>query len=277
MKKLILALFVCLIPHALYAQTASPTPAAPVQAGAASPSQKAEFEEAEKLNASVLQLYTAGNYKEALPLAERVLALREKAGGDEDPFVGSALNNLAVLYLSLKHSGKALPILERILARREKLKTVTSPMTMNLLISYVCLTSAKGVNMRAKGVSPRGKEVKLTDRINAILLQDAVLAAGLPLPENLSELSENIIMRKPQPEYTAEAKWARLQGSVAVMAEADETGKVLSATPVECWVGQKPLADAAADAMREGRFKQISIKGKPIKLKAIAVYNFVLR
>jgi len=233
--------------------------------------------EAGKLSESVTKLYAAGNYKEALPLAERALALLEKARAEEDPLVGSALNNLAVLYLTLKHSGKALPILERILARREKLKTPTSLMTMKLIMSYICLTIAKGISLRGKEVKLRGKEVKLTDRINAVLLQDAVLAAGLPIPDNLSELSTDIIISKPQPEYSAEAKWARLQGSVVVLAEADETGQVLSAEPVECWLGQKPLADAAAAALRKARFKQVSINGKPIKVKAIAMYNFVLR
>src|SRR4028119_444269 len=113
MKKLILTLFVCLIPHASYAQTVSPTPPAPVQNGATS-----QVEEAAKLSASVTQLYAARNYKEALPLAERVLALLEKGSTEEDPLVGNALNNLAVLYLELKDSKKAQPILERILTRR---------------------------------------------------------------------------------------------------------------------------------------------------------------
>lgn len=267
MKKLLLTLFVCLVPHAFYAQTASPPAAAPVQDGA---TPQAELEEAKKLNASVKQLYAAGNYKEASPQAERVLALLEKVHGEENPLVGDALNNLAVLYLELKDFKKALPILERVLARREKLKTATSPTTASLLISYVCLSSAKGVSMRGKGV-------RLTDRINAILLQDAVLAAGLPLPENLTELSKDIITKKPQPRYPGEAKSARLQGTVVMLAEADETGKVVNVEAVPCWGGQKPLADASAEALRAGQFKRISIDGKSLKLKALATYSFVLQ
>lgn len=267
MKKLILALFVCLLPHALYAQTVNPTSSAPVHDRATA---QAELEEAEKLSASVTQLYAAGNYKEALPLAERVLTLLEKVRGEEDPLVGSALNNLAVLYLELRDSKKAQPILERVLLRREKLKTATSPATGSLLLSYVCLTSAKGVSMREKGL-------KLTKRINAILLQDAVLEAGLALPENLAELSSGIITKRPQPHYPPEAKSARLQGTVVMLAEADETGKVINVQPVPCWGGQKPLADASVEAMRGGQFKQITIGGKPLKLRAIATYSFVLQ
>jgi TonB family protein len=270
MKKLILALFVCLMPHALSAHSVSRTSStAPVQDKTAAQS-VAELEEAGKLSASVTQLYAAGKYKEALPPAERALMLLEKVRGEEDPLVGSALNNLAVLYLELKDSKKAQPILERILARREKLKTATSPTTASLLISYVCLTSAKGISLRGKGLN-------LSERINAILLQDAVLEAGLPVPENLAELSSGIVTKRPQPRYPAEAKSARLQGTVVMLAEADETGKVVNVEPVPCWSGQKPLADASVEAMRGARFKQITIGGKPIKSRAIVTYSFVLQ
>lgn len=204
MKKLILALSICLIPYAISAQTATPTPA-PVQNRPA----QAELEEAEKLSASVAEFYAAGNYKEALPLAERVLALLEKVRGEEDPLVGNALNNLAVLYTALNKFDKAEIVFERILVRREKSRSATSPATMNMLIRYHCMASTRGTRNRTPGV-------KLTDRVNSILLQDALLAAGLPIPENLSELSNRIIFSKPQPRYPSEAKSARLQGTVLV-------------------------------------------------------------
>lgn len=268
MKKLILALFACLIPHALSAQTISPAQAAPASERTA-PATQPELAEAEKLSASVTQLYAAGNYKEALPLAERVLALCEKVRGEEDPLVGRTLNNLAVLHIALKDFGKAQTTLERILARREKLKTATSPATLSLLFTYACLSGAKPFSLRGKGAN-------LTERINSILLQDAVLAAGLPLPENLSELSRDIVSRKPQPRYPGEAKSARLQGTVLMLAEANETGKVSNVEALSCWDGQKPLADASVEAMRGGRFKPVSINGQAIKLKALVAYNFVL-
>ena len=39
------------------------------------------LEEAKRLNEQVLQLYEQGRYKEAIPLAERALAIRENALG----------------------------------------------------------------------------------------------------------------------------------------------------------------------------------------------------
>lgn len=267
MKKLILTLFVCLVPHPSYAQTASPTAAALVQDG---PTSQAELEEAKKLNASVKQLYAAGNYKEALPQAERVLALLEKVRGEEDALVGDALHNVATLSLALKKFEKFEPVFERILARREKSRSATSPATMKMIINFSCLILSRG----RSNSTPAGK---LAIRINPILLQDAVLAAGLPLPEDLPELDSRVIYDKsPRPYYPAEAKAAGLQGTILMWAETDETGKIVQAEAVPCWQGQKPLAEAAVEAIRAGRLKPVVVNGKAIKLKVLTTYNFVL-
>jgi TonB family protein len=273
MKQLILALFACLLAHALDARAVAQTPAAavPVQEKPASPPPAAaEVQEAEKLGASVKQLYAAGEYRAALPQAQRLLALLEKLRGEEDPLVGNALNNVAVLHIALNEFGRAAPILERILVRREKSKAASSPTTTHLLISYGCL-------IRARGVGQRGQVMKLDERVNSIFLQDAVLAAGLALPANLSELGGGNVVSKPQPRYPREALSARIQGSVLVLAEADETGKVVSVEPVPCWGGQKSLAAAAAEAMRAARFKPLLVNGRGVRFKAIAAYNFVIQ
>lgn len=228
------------------------------------------MEEAEKLNASVSQLYAAGNYKEALPLARRVLALCEAVRGDEDPLVGSALNNLALIHIELKDFGKVEPILERILARSEKLKIATSPTTGSLLISYGCL-------MRAKGVAKHKQVHETVKRINSIVMRDAVLAVGLPLPDDLSELNARLVSPKPRPHYPAAALSGRLQGIVLVWIETDETGKITRAEPLPCWGTQKLLADAATEAARAARFEPVLIDGKPIRLKGITTYSFVIQ
>ncbi|MBR8841249.1 MAG: hypothetical protein DSM106950_46785, partial [Stigonema ocellatum SAG 48.90 = DSM 106950] len=43
--------------------------------------QKAALEEAERLNQQIVQLYKEGKYSTAIPLAERLLAIREKILG----------------------------------------------------------------------------------------------------------------------------------------------------------------------------------------------------
>ncbi|NES00462.1 MAG: tetratricopeptide repeat protein, partial [Symploca sp. SIO1B1] len=54
--------------------------------------------EAEKLNQQAFQLYQVGKYSEAIPLAEKALAIRQRILGEEHPDVATSLNNLAELY-----------------------------------------------------------------------------------------------------------------------------------------------------------------------------------
>ncbi|MCA1567073.1 MAG: TonB family protein [Acidobacteria bacterium] len=271
MKQLILAAFVCLLPHAAHAQAASPTPAAAVvsavQDKPTSP-QPAELQEADKLSASVVQLYAAGKYKEALPAAQRALALREKVLKDEDPLVGTALNNLLALYLALGDAGKAEPLCERILARREQGRAPTSKATMNALNAYGCILTAKG-RLRV------GNGLTLSERINKILLQDAIVAAGLTPPASLEGVGKRI--SSPPPRYPEEAKSFRLQGRVFVVLEIDGAGQVTSAEPLLCGNALKTLAEAASEAARRSSFAPVEIAGKPVSRKAFAVYSFVLQ
>ncbi|MGB6301921.1 MAG: tetratricopeptide repeat protein, partial [Rivularia sp. (in: cyanobacteria)] len=72
--------------------------------------QSAELQEAERLNQQVEQLYRQRKYREAIPLAERALAIREKVLGEEHPDVAQSLNNLALLYYSQGNYSKAEPL-----------------------------------------------------------------------------------------------------------------------------------------------------------------------
>jgi TonB family protein len=274
MNKLILATaLACLFPSALRAQAATtpaPTPngSVNVQDKSTAPQPQAELQEADKLSASLIELYAAGDYKKALPLAQRALALREKVLKDEDPLVGVALNNLVALYIALGDADKAEPLCERILVRRERSSPPTSKATMHALTAYACILSAKG-RLRV------GNGLTLSERINKILLQDAIVAAGLTPPANLAELVARI--SAPPPSYPGEAKSRRLQGSVFVVLEIDGAGKVTSAEPLACGAASKLLAEAAAEGARGARYPPVAIEGKPISRKAFAVYNFVLR
>jgi hypothetical protein len=64
----------------------------------ASVSSSKNLNEADALEKRVTELDKAGKYTEAIPLAERVLAIREKALGPNHLNVATALNWLAVLY-----------------------------------------------------------------------------------------------------------------------------------------------------------------------------------
>src|SRR5919205_4502022 len=70
-------------------------------------------EEAARLNTEVLKLFREGKFDEALPLAKRVVELREKeAGGDPMP-LAYALGNLGAIYVQKGKGGDAERALKR--------------------------------------------------------------------------------------------------------------------------------------------------------------------
>ncbi len=79
-----------------------------------------DLREADTLNQQVVQLNGQGRYAQAIPLAEKVLAICEKALGPEHPDVATSLNNLAGLYETLGDYAQAEPLLRRSLAIYEK-------------------------------------------------------------------------------------------------------------------------------------------------------------
>jgi TonB family protein len=82
--------------------------------------QSPELDEARELNRKVVEFYQAGKFEEALPLAKRVLQLREQALGKDHQLVSEALINLAELYLAKKSYREALSFYERLLKINEK-------------------------------------------------------------------------------------------------------------------------------------------------------------
>jgi tetratricopeptide (TPR) repeat protein len=78
------------------------------------------LEEAKALNQKVVKLYKAGRYQEALPLAQRLLAIIEKTRGPEHPDTAAIVNNLAMLYQDLGAYDKALQLYQRALAIKIK-------------------------------------------------------------------------------------------------------------------------------------------------------------
>jgi tetratricopeptide (TPR) repeat protein len=78
--------------------------------------QEGNLEKAKVLNQKVIELYQQGRYAEAIPVAEKVLAIVEKALGPEHPHVALSLNNLAALYDSLGDYARAEPLFQRALS-----------------------------------------------------------------------------------------------------------------------------------------------------------------
>jgi CHAT domain-containing protein len=74
----------------------------------------------DELNKRVIELYRAGKFAEAIPLAQQALAIDEKALGPDHPDVATGLNNLAELYRNQGRYVEAETLLKRALAIYEK-------------------------------------------------------------------------------------------------------------------------------------------------------------
>jgi len=145
-----LALFVVCFPTAA-ASAKSPSPR--ICFG----QQHAVADEATNLSRRVVQLYNQGKIDEAIPLAERVLVLRQQALKDNDPLVADAISNLGALHQANKNYDKAEDLYKRSLAIFE----VSSNAAMNsVLDSLSLLHYAKGDLSKAESHARRALELK---------------------------------------------------------------------------------------------------------------------
>lgn len=122
--------------------------------------QPSELAEAKELNARVTQLYGAGRYDEALPLAERALALREKVFGAEHAAVAQSLNNLAILYEAKGDYARAESLYQRTLALREKLLGAEHAEVATSLNNLAGLNYLKGDYARAEPLYQRALAIR---------------------------------------------------------------------------------------------------------------------
>jgi tetratricopeptide (TPR) repeat protein len=81
---------------------------------------RAQLEEASELQTQVIQLQQEKRYEEAIPVAQRILAIVEQAQGKEHADVATAATFVALLYESIRAYPEAEPLHRRSLAIKEK-------------------------------------------------------------------------------------------------------------------------------------------------------------
>ena len=80
----------------------------------------AQLREAAALDAKVAALFNAGKYQEAIPLAQRSLAIVERAFGPDNLKIANSVYNLAMLNENQGNYADALALYQRALAIYEK-------------------------------------------------------------------------------------------------------------------------------------------------------------
>ncbi len=155
--------------------------------------------EADRLDAEVGRPYQAGRYAEAIPLAQRSLAIREKALGPEHPDVATGLNNLAALYEAQGEYGKAEPLYKRSLAIVEKTLGPEHPHLATVLNNLALVYQAQGryakaeplykrsLAIREKALGPQHPQVATALNNLAVLYRAQDRGAPSPGPKNTGE------------------------------------------------------------------------------------------
>ena len=102
------------------------------------------------------------------------------------------------------------------------------------------------------------------------------VSSGQATPSKSAQISAGVLNGKatnlPKPTYPAIAKAAKASGQVNVHVTVDESGDVISATPVS---GHPLLRAAAVAAARQAKFSPTKLSGQPVKVTGIITYNFV--
>jgi len=119
-----------------------------------------ENDDAEALYTEVMRLYQQGRYEEAIPLAERALAIQEKAFGPEHLEIATSLNNLAALYWTRGNYARAEPLYKRALAIQEKVFGPEHPAVAESLNNLGVLYWSQGDHARAEPLYKRALAIR---------------------------------------------------------------------------------------------------------------------
>jgi len=117
-------------------------------------------DDAEALNAEVMRLYQQGRYGEAIPLAQRAVAIQEKAFGPGHPAVADSLNNLGFLYYQSGDYARAEPLLKRAIAIQESAFGPEHPGVADSVNNLAALYWTQGDYARAEALYSRALAIR---------------------------------------------------------------------------------------------------------------------
>ena len=102
--------------------------------------------------------------------------------------------------------------------------------------------------------------------------QRAAPSTRTPAKES-GEVSEKRLIHRVEPEYPPEARAQHIQGSVVLDVQIGGDGAVRNIAVVE---GDRSLADAAVQAVRQWRYQPFSVNGQPAEMQTRITIRFTL-
>jgi len=107
-------------------------------------------------------------------------------------------------------------------------------------------------------------------------LTDSQSNAPTPVLQTLNVsqgVSQGLLLKKVQPAYPANALRLRLEGAVQLMATISKNGEI---SAVKVLSGEPQLARAAADAVKQWKYKPYLLNGAPVEIQTQVTVNFKL-
>ena len=260
MKYLLLIVMGCLITPVHSAGQSNPV--------SQTETQSPELAEANLLNRHVAALYYAGEYEKALPLARRVLTIREKLLGPDHSLVAESLRDLAKLLSAANKNKEAVTTYQRFVTTFEKTIEGQGPEMVEVLEEYVCLLMDNGGNN-----SNPNAALEIQKRLYRLENGFDFNEADNHPVKKLAKggLLINKRLQSETPRYPEERMFPRVSGLVIMKLKVDEQGKVVSATRL---CGHHTLASAFEKTLLKTTYAPTLIAGKPTKVSAIAMHQF---
>jgi TonB family protein len=224
----------------------------------------------------LLERFAFNNYIASVERYERSLALKESSLGAEHEEVIKTLYDLAELYELLGRNDKALSMHRRALAIREK-REATEPNELILALNrFACLSDR--LHMKAETTEALRRVDEIVAREDARRereeAEQQASGANISVDDTVrGGVINGKAISKPQPVYPEAAKQQRISGTVTIYVMVDESGHVTEAYPC----GHPILSEAALRAAYAARFSPTLLSGKPVKVRGLITYNFVLQ
>ena len=158
------------------------------------------------LDQQVRNLYQEGKVKEAIPIAAKLLAIREKSLGPDNPDTAKSLNNLAFLYDQTGDYAKAEPLYQQALRIYEKLLGPEHQETAQILDNLAGVYCSMAAYAKAEPLYQQALKIRETvlgpehpgtaanlNNLAALYYQIGAYAKAEPLFERALQIREKVL------------------------------------------------------------------------------------
>jgi len=135
-------------------------------------------------------------------------------------------------------------------------------------VAKVASVDAPALSMTA--VAPAGNGGGLPNLLDSPSNAPAPVLQALKVSQGVSQ---GLLLKQVQPRYPTNSLRLRVEGSVELLATISQSGNIAA---VKILTGDKELAHAAADAVKQWKYKPYLLNGSPVEIQTQITVNFKL-